>query len=232
MTATVSQGEWRAARVAFLEQEKAFTHQRDALSAARRALPRYAVNKEYRFQGPEGVVTLPDLFGDRTQLALQHFMFGPDWDEGCPSCSFWVDNLDRIGPHLAHRDAAHVCVARAPLDKLQAYWARLGWSVPVYSSLDSDFNFDFEVSFGAEELEAGTQTYNYRKGGFGGPEAPGFSFFQREGEKVFHTYSTFARGLDMLNGAYHLMDMLPKGRDEEALPFSMAWLRRRDAYGD
>ena len=175
---------------------------------------------------------MPDLFDGKSQLAVQHFMFGEDWDEGCPSCSFWLDNLDRNAIHLAHRDCAYVSVAHAPYEKLQAYWDRMGWTSPVYSSLGSDFNYDFGVSFKADDLEAGSQVYNYRKGGFGGPEAPGIGIFAREGDTVFHTYATFSRGLDMVNGAYHLMDLLPKGRDEDALPYGMAWLKRRDAYED
>ena len=230
-TNTVSAEDWRTARIAFLEEEKAFTRQRDALSAARRALPRHEI-PDYPLTGADGETMLSALFAGHSQLAVYHFMFGPDWDDGCPSCSFWIDNLDRIGVHLAHRDCAFVSVARAPYPKLRAYWDRMGWQSPVLSSHGSAFNADMGVSFTPEQLEAGEQVYNWRKGGFGGPEAPGLSVFAAENGKLYRTYATFARGLDMLNGAYHLMDMLPKGRDEDALPFTMAWLRRRDAYED
>ncbi|HEU0221388.1 MAG TPA: DUF899 domain-containing protein [Paracoccaceae bacterium] len=226
----VSQPEWLAERLALLEREKAFTRERDALSAARRSLPWIRVEKPYRFQGPEGPVTLADLFGGRGQLVVYHFMFGPEDEEGCKSCSFWADNFNGIGIHLAHRDTALVAVSKAPFAKLDAYRRRMGWSFPWYSAHDTDFNEDFHVTFTPDEIERGAAYYNYRPGGFRGRQAPGISVFARDGGEVFHTYSTFSRGLDMLNGAYHFLDLTPKGRDEEGLPHTMAWVRRHDQY--
>jgi predicted dithiol-disulfide oxidoreductase (DUF899 family) len=229
----VSRDQWLAARKALLAKEKDFTRARDALSAERRALPWVRVEKTYTFDGPNGPETLGDLFDGRSQLVIYHFMYGPDWQEGCPSCSFWADNFDRIVVHLNHRDVSLAAVSRAPLETLLAYRERMGWSFPWVSSLHCDFNQDFDVSFTPEQLAAGSHTYNYRRGGFGGEEAPGISVFARDEEgDIFHTYSTFGRGLDMLNTAYHYLDLVPKGRDEDGLDFSMAWLRRRDQYED
>ena len=228
--AVVSREEWLKARRAHLEEEKAFTRQRDALSEKRRNLPWVRVDKPYRFEGPSGVQTLADLFAGRSQLLVQHFMYGPDWQEGCPSCSFWADNFDGIDIHLAHRDISFVLVSAAPYETLQAYQRRMGWRFRWVSSGGSDFNRDYNVSFTAEELDAGPVDYNYGKNRFPATEAPGVSAFIREGDAVYHTYSTYARGLDMLNAAYHLMDIAPKGRDESELPWPMAWLRRHDQY--
>jgi predicted dithiol-disulfide oxidoreductase (DUF899 family) len=158
-------------------------------------------------------------------------MFGPDWQEGCPSCSFWADNYNGIVVHLEHRDVTLVAVSRAPLEKLDAYKRRLGWSFKWVSSLGNDFNRDYHVSFTPEEQK--TAVYNYAPSGFGSSEAPGISVFAKDGEgSVYHTYSCYARGLDMLNGAYHLLDLVPKGRDETGLPYPMAWVRRHDKYGN
>jgi predicted dithiol-disulfide oxidoreductase (DUF899 family) len=224
----VSRSDWLAARKALLEEEKAFTRQRDALSAKRRALPAVRIDKDYRFHGPAGEMTLADLFGDRSQLIVQHFMYGPDWEEGCPSCSFWADGFNGLDIHLRHRDTALVAVARAPLEKLRAYAARMGWTFPFVSSLGSDFNYDFSVSFRAGE----PREYNYASSGFPAEEAPGISVFLRDGKDILHTYSTYARGLDMMNAAYHYLDLTPKGRDEDGDPHPMAWLRRHDQYQD
>jgi len=229
----VSPQEWIEARKAHLAQEKEFTRLRDELSRARRELPWVKVDQRYELEGPEGKVSLADLFGTRRQLVVYHFMFGPDWAEGCPSCSFWADNFDGIVVHLNHRDISFAAISRAPLDRLAAYKRRLGWHFPWYSSLGSDFNRDFHVSFSQEEVESGSLEYNYEKRSFPSTEAPGISvFFKSDDDEVYHTYSCYARGLDMLNGAYHFMDLTPKGRDEDDMPRPMAWLRRHDRYED
>ncbi|RMF40858.1 MAG: DUF899 domain-containing protein [Alphaproteobacteria bacterium] len=228
----VTREKWLKARLELLEAEKAFTRERDALSARRRALPWVRVDTPYRFDTPEGPASLADLFDGRSQLIVSHFMYGPDWEEGCPSCSFWADGYDGLDIHLAHRDTAFVAVSRAPLEKLLAYRERMGWRFRWVSSLNTGFNRDFGVSFTPEEIAAGTAVYNYRPKGFPSTEAPGFSVFARRGTEVYHTYSTYARGLDMMNTAYHLLDLTPKGRDEDGLPWPMAWLRRHDRYED
>ncbi len=221
-----------AARLELLEAEKALTRQREDVARRRRALPWVAVEKQYEFDTEQGRRTLAELFGDKSQLFVQHFMFGPDWDEGCPSCSFWADSFDGTLAHLAARDVAFVAVSRAPLANLIEYRTRMGWSFPWVSSADSSFNFDFGVSF-TEDEQAGTGVYNYRDVDQPGEELPGFSFFARDDSgKVFHTYSTYARGLDPMNAAYQILDLAPKGRDEQDLPWSMAWLRRHDSYDD
>lgn len=231
--AVVSHDQWIAERRKLLAREKEFTRQRDELSAARRALPWEQIGKRYVFLGPNGEETLADLFAGRHQLIVYHFMFGPDWEAGCPACSFWADNFDRIVVHLNHRDISLVAISRAPVEKLRAYRARMGWTFKWLSSLHSDFNWDYQVSFAPEELERGEAPYNYTKGPFPSEEAPGISVFYRDDSgTIFHTYSCFSRGLDMLNVAYHYMDLAPKGRDEEGLDFTMAWLRRRDEYED
>ena len=229
----VSGDEWLQARKELLAKEKQFTRLRDQLSQARRALPWEKVDKEYVFESPTGKQTLADLFDGRSQLIVYHFMYGPDWNEGCPSCSFWADNFNGIDIHLRHRDITLVAVSRAPLKTLDAYKKRMGWSFNWVSSLDTDFNFDFHVSFTPDEMEKGEMNYNYETRKFPSEEGPGISVFcKNEQGDVFHTYSCFSRGLDMLNGAYHYMDLAPKGRDEDDLPYSMAWLNRRDQYQD
>jgi len=227
----VSREAWLAARQEFMVREKEFTRLRDQLSQARRELPWVRVEKEYRFDGPGGEESLRDLFAGRSQLVVYHFMYGPDWDEGCPSCSFWADNFDGIDIHLAHRDISLVTVSRAPLATLEAYRKRMGWDFKWVSSLGNDFNFDYQVSFTTESLEQGKPNYNFGTVPFDGEEAPGISVFAKnELGELFHTYSCYARGLDMLNGAYHYMDLVPKGRDEDSLPYTMAWLHRHDQY--
>jgi predicted dithiol-disulfide oxidoreductase (DUF899 family) len=225
----VSRDAWLAARKAFLAKEKEFTRQRDRLSAERRALPWVEVVEHYLFDTPEGKQSLSDLFGGSSQLLVYHFMFGPDWEEGCPSCSFWADNYNGIGTHLKHRDVQLVAISRAPLEKLEAYKKRMGWTFKWVSSLGNEFNRDYHVSFTPEEKDTGF--YNFEARGFGSSEAPGIStFFKDEDGSIFHTYSCYARGLDMVNGAYHLLDLAPKGRDEAGLPWPMAWVRRHDRY--
>lgn len=227
----VSHDQWLAARREHLAKEKEFTRLRDELSAERRALPWERVEKEYIFDGPQGKQSLADLFGDKRQLIVYHFMFGPDWEEGCPSCSFWADNFNGIGVHLAHRDTALVAISRAPVARLEAYRQRMGWGFPWLSSLHNDFNFDYQVSFSPDPAKQGEYIYNYRKGEFGGEESPGISVFYRDEDgAIYHTYSAYARGLDMMNTAYHYLDLTPKGRDEAGLPWTMAWLRRHDQY--
>jgi predicted dithiol-disulfide oxidoreductase (DUF899 family) len=223
----VSPSEWRAERLALLAAEKAFDRERDALAARRRALPMVRLERDYRFQDMTGEVSLRDLFGDARQLIVYHFMFGPDWAEGCPSCSFWADNFDGIDVHLRARDTALVAVSKAPLDRLMAYRERMGWRFRWVSAGESGFNEDFHVSF-APESQGGE--YNFAPRTHGGSEMPGISVFWREGDAVLHSYSTYARGLDMLNGAYHFLDLTPKGRDEGDLPWTMAWVRRSDRY--
>ncbi len=229
----VSREEWTAARKDHLIKEKEFTRLRDELSQERRALPWVKVDKEYVFQGPRGRETLADLFAGRSQLIVFHFMYGPDWEEGCPSCSFWADNFNNIIIHLNHRDITMLAVSKARLETLDVYRKRMGWESKWVSSHDCDFNRDYNVSFTPEEMEKGEMYYNYHVTHFPSDEAPGISvFFQTAEGDIFHTYSCYARGLDMLNGAYHYMDLAPKGRDEENLPSTMAWLRRHDQYDD
>jgi len=226
----VSRQEWSKARAAHLQREKELTRLRDTLAAERRALPWVRVEADYRFESEVGPVGLAALFGEASQLVVQHFMFGPDWQAGCKSCSFWADGFDRIVEHLAARDARFVAVSRAPLATLLAYRERMGWSFPWVSSLGSAFNVDFGVSFTDEQKASGAAVYNYRAGRVPSGEMPGVSTFKRTADGLFHTYSTYGRGLDRLNAAYQLMDLLPDGRDEQGLDDSMSWLRRRDEY--
>ena len=227
----VSHEEWLAARKEFLAKEKEFTRLRDDLSRARRALPWERVEKAYAFDAAEGRVSLADLFGGHHQLLVYHFMFGPDWNEGCPSCSFWADNYNGVEVHLAHRDTALVAISRAPFAKLEAYRKRMGWSFRWVSSAPSDFNFDYRVSFAPEEVDPERLVCNFGTHRTYGTEMPGISVFYRDPEgQVFHTYSTYLRGIDMMNVAYQYLDLVPKGRDEAALSFSMAWVRYHDEY--
>jgi predicted dithiol-disulfide oxidoreductase (DUF899 family) len=229
----VSREEWLAARQELLSAEKAFTRQRDELSARRRALPWVRVDAPYAFETTHGPATLAQLFAGRSQLIVYHFMFPPQWEEGCKSCAFWLDNFNGIDAHLAQRDVTLRVVSRAPLAKLQAFKQRMGWTLEWASSLGSAFNFDFNVSFTPTEMAAGAVNYNYTRRPFPVEEAPGISVFHRNArDEVFHTYSCYARGLDMLNGAYHLLDLVPKGRDEATLSYSMAWLNLHDRYPD
>ncbi|WP_415159176.1 DUF899 domain-containing protein [Maritalea sp.] len=224
-TRIVSRDAWEKERIAFLVDEKEFTRLRDELSAKRRALPWVRVNKDYGFETTRGAESLRDLFGDKNQLIVYHFMMGPDWAQGCKSCSFWADNFDGIDVHLAARDVAFKAISRAPLAKLLPFKKRMGWRFDWVSSAPSTFNFDMEVSF--KEGEEGR--YNYRPFS-GGDEMPGISVFARDGEDVYHTYSTFSRGVDLMNGAYNYLDLAPKGRDEDDLAYGMAWLKLKDSY--
>jgi len=226
----VSHEQWLVARRQLLEEEKEFTRLRDALSQRRRDLPWERVDKPYRFQRSEGPVTLADLFGGRSQLIVFHFMLGPDCPEGCKSCSFWADNVNGIDVHLNHRDVTFAAVSRAPLPQIEAYRKRMGWSFPWYSSNGSDFNFDFQVSFTPEQIAAGNGYYNYTVRPNTMSELPGISVFINDNGQLFHSYSCYARGLDMLNAAYHYLDLVPKGRDEAGLSYPMEWLRRHDQY--
>jgi predicted dithiol-disulfide oxidoreductase (DUF899 family) len=226
-----SHEEWLKARLELLAAEKEFTRQRDALTRRRMAMPWERVEKSYRFEGPNGALSLADLFDGRSQLIVYHFMLGPDWEEGCKSCSFWADNFNGIPIHLNHRDVTFTAVSRAPLAKIEAYRKRMGWSFPWVSSYGSEFNFDYHVSFTPEELAEGKAYYNYAVQPNTTSEQVGISvFYRNEKNEVFHTYSCYERGVDMLNGAYHYLDLAPKGRDEDGLEFTMAWVRRHDQY--
>jgi predicted dithiol-disulfide oxidoreductase (DUF899 family) len=228
----VSRSEWLEARKQHLAREKEFTRLRDALSAERRELPWVRVDKDYVFEGPDGKRSLAGLFDGRSQLIVYHFMFDPEWESGCRSCSFWADNFNGIGVHLAQRDVTFAAISLAPLAKLQAYAKRLGWSFPWYSSYGSDFNYDYGVSFRPQDLAEGAVTYNYERRETNMTELPGISVFARdEAGAVYHTYSCYSRGLDMLNGAYHHLDLVPKGRDEAGFSYPMEWIRPHDMYG-
>jgi predicted dithiol-disulfide oxidoreductase (DUF899 family) len=225
----VSHDEWIAARQKLLVREKEFTRLRDQMSRDQRALPWELVAKDYVFDGPDGPERLPQLFAGRRQLIVYHFMFGPDWSAGCPHCSFWADNFDRIIIHLNARDVTMVAVSRAPYARLAAYQQRMGWGLRWYSSAGSDFNFDFQASFTADELAGKDGFYNFTRQDPGSSEKEGISVFYRDdASRVFHTYSTYARGIDAVNGAYQLLDLVPNGRDEAGRgPF---WVRRHDEY--
>jgi predicted dithiol-disulfide oxidoreductase (DUF899 family) len=227
----VSHEEWLKARLELLAAEKELTRQRDALTRQRMALPWEPVEKPYRFEGPNGAVSLAGLFEGRSQLIVYHFMFAPDWEEGCTSCSFMADNFNGIPIHLNHRDATFTAVSRAPFAKIEAYKKRMGWSFPWVSSNGSDFNFDYHVTFTPAEIAAGNGYYNYGAWRIGASDEVGISVFAKnESDKVFHTYSSYARGTEWLNGAYHYLDLVPKGRDEDGFDFSMEWLHRHDQY--
>ena len=226
----VSNEEWLAARKALLDEEKSFQAARDDLARKRRDLPWRWVESEYVFDSENGQVSLAGLFGASSQLVVYHFMFHPEWDAGCKSCSFWADSYDRSVAHLAARDVALVAISRAPLDLLLAYRERMGWSFPWVSSATNSFNYDFGVSFSPQQIEAGTANYNYKEGNAGIEELPGISVFARDDDAVYHTYSTFARGLDPYNATYQLLDIVPKGRDEADLPYPQDWVKRRDEY--
>jgi predicted dithiol-disulfide oxidoreductase (DUF899 family) len=229
----VSHGEWLAARIAFLAKEKELSRLRDELGRQRRALPWERVDKAYVFHGPRGTESLADLFGPRSQLAVYHFMFAPEWEAGCKSCSFWADNFDGIDVHLAHRDVSFVGVSRAPLAKLEAFKKRMGWSFRWLSSFGSDFNFDYGVSFTPEALKGAGAPYNYTSSNTHLTDQVGASAFYKAADgTIFHTYSCYARGVDPLNGAYGWLDLMPKGRDEDGLEFTQSWVRHHDAYED
>lgn len=228
----VSREEWQAARKQLLAKEKEFTRLRDQLSAARRTLPWVKVEKPYAFETPEGRNTLADLFAGRSQLIVYHFMLGPGWGEGCKSCSFVADHIDGAVPHLAQRDVTLLAASRAPLAEIAAFKRRMGWRFAWVSSFGSDFNYDYDVSSHPEDLARGTATYNYEPRDGTMEELPGASVFSRDASgTIFHTYSCYARGLDILVGTYNWLDLAPKGRDEDALPWPMAWVNYHDRYG-
>ena len=227
----VSREKWIEARKQLLVQEKEFTRARDELNKARRDLPWEHVEKAYSFEGPDGKETLSDLFNGMSQLIVYHFMFAPDWEAGCPHCSFWADNFDPIPVHLRHRDISFVAISRAPFAQLEAYRKRMGWSFKWLSSFGSDFNYDYSVSFKPKQLEDKSGFYNYKQEDPGYEEREGVSvFFEDPGGNVFHTYSAYARGIDLLNCAYNYIDLAPKGRDEPAQGNKQFWVRRHDEY--
>lgn len=236
----VSREKWATERKKLLKEEKELTRQRDELNTKRRQLPMVEIQKDYVLEGPNGKASLHDLFEGRRQLIIYHFMFHPDWDEGCPSCSFLVDNIGHLS-HLYARNTTLALVSRAPLEKLQAYKTRLGWNLPWYSSYESDFNYDFHVSISQEK---GSTEYNYSEKpemvkSLNGKkvEVPGTSVFLRDGNTIFHTYSSYARGGDLLLGTYNWLDLTALGRQEaweqpegrSDGPF-MNWVRRHDQY--
>jgi len=228
----VSRDQWVTARRRLLSKEKEFLRLRDALSSERRDLPWERVDKRYVFEGPAGEETLADLFAGRRQLIVYHFMFAPEWEAGCRGCSFWADNYNGVVPHLNARDVSLAAVSRAPLQKLLAFAARMGWSFKWVSSASTDFNYDYQVSFKPEDLAHGTAVYNYARYEKSNTDMPGFSVFYKDDTgAIFHTYSTYARGLDPTNVAYQLLDLVPQGRDEAALSFPMAWVKLHDQYG-
>jgi len=228
----VSRDEWLAARKQHLSKEKELTHLRDRLSAERRDLPWVKVDKAYVFEGPKGKETLGDLFDGRSQLVVYHFMFGPGWEQGCPSCSWAADNIDGNVVHLNARDVSLAVVSRAPLPQIEAFKKRMGWRFKWVSSNGTEFNYDYHVSFTKEEMAKGNAHYNFGPNGFPSEEAPGVSVFYKNGKgEIFHTYSSYARGAESLLGGYYFLDIVPKGRDEEK-PWTMSWVRHHDRYGE
>jgi predicted dithiol-disulfide oxidoreductase (DUF899 family) len=229
----VSRAEWLSARTALLSREKQLTRQRDEVSRQRRELPWTKVEKDYVFDAPDGPVPLAGLFGGRSQLVVYHFMFAPGWEAGCPSCSLVADHFDGAVVHLAQRDVTLLAVSRAPLAEIEVFRRRMGWRFGWVSSNGSDFNFDYGVSFRQEQIAAGEASYNYAP--FDAPleELQGISvFYQDASGDVYHTYSSYARGVDPVVGAYHWLDLVPKGRDEDGLAFAMAWVRHHDRYDE
>ncbi len=228
----VSHDEWLAARKAFLTKEKEFTRLRDDLSRQRRELPWEKVEKRYVFEGPEGTVTLSELFGAKNQLVVYHFMFSPEWDEGCPHCSFWADNFNEILVHLNQRDVSFVAVSRASSPKIEAFRKRMGWTFAWLSSDDGDFNYDLGASFRPEEVASAAKIYNFGTQPPGHTDREGVSvFYKGQNGGIVHTYSAFSRGIDIFNTAYHYLDIVPKGRGEERLKFTQEWVRHHDRYG-
>lgn len=227
----VTEAEWLVARRDLLTREKELTRLRDEVSRHRRELPWVKVEKEYVFDGPEGKETLGDLFDGRSQLIVYHFMLGPGWKEGCKSCSYLADHFDGANWHLPHRDVSFVVVSRAPLSEIEPFKKRMGWSFKWVSAHGSDFNFDYHVSATDEEEATGKMYYNYVTQNWVNEEMPGLTvFYKDENGDVLHTYSTYGRGLDILVGTYNFLDLVPRGRDEDHLDFTMDWVRRHDEY--
>lgn len=226
----VSTEKWLSARKKLLRQEKAFTRLGDRLAARQRSLP-WVKMKPYTFAGPRGKVTLADLFESHSQLIVQHFMLGPGWEQGCKSCSFMMDHFNPTVVHLKARDVAFAAVSHAPLKEILPFKKRMGWDVNWVSSHGTAFNQDFNVSFTEEEIERGGVSYNYGKKNFPQTEAPGISVFARDAKgDVYHTYSSFGRGVEVAMTTYDLLDLVPKGRDEAGMDDGMEWLRHHDRY--
>lgn len=229
----VSDAEWLTARKELLQKEKELSRQRDELTRLRQQLPWRKLDQAYEFDGPDGKRSLLDLFGDQSQLLIYHFMFGPDWKEGCKACSLVADHYDPLVIHLKARDVSMVTVSRAPIATLEDYKQRMRWNFEWVSSLNNSFNQDFGVTFTEEEKNESRMNYNYSLGSFPVTECPGVSSFARNDDgEIFHTYSAYARGLENLLGIYNLLDLVPKGRDEVELPYGMAWVRHHDQYED
>jgi predicted dithiol-disulfide oxidoreductase (DUF899 family) len=230
----VSQDDWTRARVGLLEREKQLTRLRDELAAERRSLPWVEVTKQYEFQGPDGTETLADLFGGRSQLVVKHFMFGPDWTDGCVGCSFHADHMDGANMHLTQHDVTLLAVSRAPLEKINVFKQRMGWRFKWVSSFGSDFNYDFHVSFTQQQMATGRGYYNYDIRPINSEELSGLSVFYKDPEgRVFHTYSSYARGNEIHLGAYNYLDLVPNGRNETGPNFALTdWVRHHDRYGD
>jgi predicted dithiol-disulfide oxidoreductase (DUF899 family) len=229
--AVVSRDRWLAERKGLLAREKELTRLRDQIARERRALPWVRIEKDYAFDAPEGRRTLAQLFEGRRQLLVQHFMFGPGWEQGCPSCSFMADHTDGMNVHLAHRDVTFLAVSRAPLADIQRFRSRMGWQFKWVSSHGSDFNYDFGVSFTQEERARGEVYYNYGMQPFESEELPGIGvFYKDDAGKVFHTYSAYRRGVEVMMGTYSLLDLTPKGRGERDVAHKMEWVRHHDRY--
>jgi len=229
--AAASRENWLKQRMALLEAEKELTHHSDRVAQLRRQLPRVKVEKDYAFEGRDGHESLADLFDGRGQLIVQHFMLAPGWEEGCKSCSYMADHADGMIPHLAQRGTSFVAISRAPYDEIVRFKRRMGWKFKWLSSNGSSFNYDFRVSFTPDEAAKGSQAYNYGTSPYGREDLPGISVFVRnEAGEVFHTYSTYGRGVEVMMGTYRMLDLTPQGRDEEGLSHTMAWVRHHDRY--
>ena len=227
----VSGEQWIAERKKLLAREKELTHLRDEIARERRALPWERIEKSYVFEAPEGRRSLADLFEGRRQLLVQHFMLGPGWEQGCPSCSFMADHSDGMNVHLAHRDVTLVAVSRAPLDQIERFRRRMGWKFKWVSSFSNDFNYDFHVSFTPEDIAKGEVNYNFEAWRYPYEELPGISaFYKNDAGDVFHTYSTYGRGVEVMMGTYAMLDLMPKGRDERDVDHKMEWVRHHDRY--
>ncbi len=226
-----SREEWLTARRALLEEEKALTRAREAVAEKRRALPWVKVEQDYEFESQNGLVTLADLFDGRSQLIVQHYMYGPDWQEGCKSCAFWADQFNPAVTHLGARDVAFAVVSQAPITVFAPFKERMGWTFTWVSSAPCSFSNDYHAWYTPEQIAQGEVAYNFQPGMHYGEHAPGVSVFAKDdADTIYHTYSCYARGLDALNGCYQLLDLVPKGRDEADLPMPMAWLRHHDRY--